>query len=139
MIKSSRFFGLLQTVAWKLVGRLCFHDPEREVSGKAQKIIGAFRGATARLGADDEDTAVSETLLLADLVVAPASGVEFRQDVFSTGVGFRDHVLFNVKLESNFGDSTRFGLDRARRGDFREILGQHFGNPDGKQKKPEVT
>jgi hypothetical protein len=73
--------------------------------------------------------------LLADLVVAPAGGVEFRQDVFSTGVGFRDHVLFRMTLELNFGDSTRFDSDRARRGVFQETMGQHFGNPDGKQKK----
>jgi hypothetical protein len=37
-----------------------------------------------------------------------------RQDVFSTGVGFRDHVFFRVKLESNFGDATQFGSGRAR-------------------------
>jgi hypothetical protein len=43
------------------------------------------------LSANDENAPVRKALLLADLIVVPTSGVEFRQDVFSTGVGFGDH------------------------------------------------
>jgi hypothetical protein len=35
--------------------------------------------------------ASGKTLLFADLVIVPTGGVEFRQDVFSTSVGFGDH------------------------------------------------
>jgi hypothetical protein len=36
--------------------------------------------------------AVREAFLLADLIVIPTGSVQFRQDVFSTGVGFSDHA-----------------------------------------------
>ena len=35
-------FGLLQPVAWKFVGRLCFDHRQHEVPGIAQKIVGAL-------------------------------------------------------------------------------------------------
>ena len=69
----------------------CFDHREHEVSGIAQEIVGSFGGPAARFSADDENAPVRKTLLLADLIVVPASGVKFREDVFSTSVGFGEH------------------------------------------------
>ena len=82
---------LLKTVAGKFVGRLCFDHCQHEISGVAQKIISPFARTSASLDAHGNNAAVGETFLLADLIVAPAGAVQFRQDVLSTGVGFSDH------------------------------------------------
>ena len=90
-------FGLLQTVAWKLVGCLGFDHRQHEVSGIAQQIVGTFGRSTAGLGSNRDNASICKTFLLADLIVVPARGVELWQDVLSTGVGFSDHAAIGCR------------------------------------------
>jgi hypothetical protein len=52
-----------------------------EISGTAQKIVGALCRAPSSLCPDDKNAPIRETFLLADLIVVPAGGVELRQNV----------------------------------------------------------
>jgi len=82
---------LLQSVSSQFVRWLGFDNRQHEIPGVTQKIVGSFRRTAARLASYDDDASIGEAFLLAYLVVVPASAVEFRQDVFSAGVGFSDH------------------------------------------------
>lgn len=84
------FLGLLEAVSGILVDRLCFDDGDREVRAIPQKIIEAFLGTANGPVARDDDTTVGEGPLFVYAIVVPAGGVQFRQDVLATGVGFRE-------------------------------------------------
>jgi len=50
------------------------------------------RPATS-LVADNYDATICEAFLLADLIVIPIGSVELRENVFSTGIGFGNHLF----------------------------------------------
>ena len=67
-----------------------FDDRQHEIPGVTQQVVGPFCRTATRLSSYDDDASIGKAFLFADLVVVPASGVEFRQDVLSTSVGFGD-------------------------------------------------
>jgi hypothetical protein len=84
-------FCLLQSVSSQFVRWLGFDDSQHEIPRVTQQVVGAFRRTPTRLASYDDDASIGEAFLFAYLVVVPARAVEFRQNVFSAGVGFGDH------------------------------------------------
>lgn len=101
--KFSVVLRLLESIARKFVRRFGFNDREHEIPRIAQQVVGALRRPATRPISHHHDAAVGEALLLADLIIVPARVIEFRQDVFSAGVGFRDHCESGRELGRNFG------------------------------------
>jgi hypothetical protein len=66
---------LLEAISGKFKSRFGFDDREHEIAGIAQQVVGAFRGPAVGLTSRHDDSTIRETLLLADLVVVPTSGV----------------------------------------------------------------
>jgi hypothetical protein len=84
-------FCLLQSVSSQFVRWLGFDDSQHEILRVTQQVVGAFRRTPARLTSYDDDACIGEAFLFAYLVIVPPRAVEFRQNVFSAGVGFSDH------------------------------------------------
>ena len=70
---------------------LGFDDSQPEIPRITQEVVGAFRRPMTRLASYDDGASIGEAYLIAYLVVVPARVVEFRQNVFSAGLGFSDH------------------------------------------------
>lgn len=79
---------LLQALARRSVLGLGLDDRDGEIAGEPQQVIGPLLLASADPISDDDDAAVGERLLFADLLVGPARGVDFRRDERATGIGF---------------------------------------------------
>ncbi len=88
--------GLLEAVAGFLIDGLCLHDRQGKVAAILQEVVGPLLRAAGRFFSGDHDAAVGEALLLADLLVGPAGGVELGEHVFTTGVGFGEHTHYEL-------------------------------------------
>jgi hypothetical protein len=73
-----------------LQGRL--ESPCREASDLgtpvAEKVVQTFLWTPFHFAARDDNAAICKTFLFAYLIVCPARGIEFRQDVEAAGIGF---------------------------------------------------
>ncbi len=72
--------------------------------GRGEQIVQPPARFTYMALAHGDNAAVGEVFLLADLIVGPASIVEFGQHVFSAGIGFGYHrgislLAFHLSLE----------------------------------------
>ena len=79
---------LLQALARRSVLGLGLDDRDREVAGEPQQVIGPLLLASADPISYDDDAAIGERLLFADLFVGPACRVDLRRDELATGIGF---------------------------------------------------
>jgi hypothetical protein len=82
---------LLESGSGNLVRCLGLDHRQHEIPGVTEQVVGAFGRAPSRLASYNDDAAIGEAFLLADLIVAPSSGIKLRQDEFSAGVGFSNH------------------------------------------------
>jgi hypothetical protein len=85
------FLGLLQPIAWLLVRRFRLHHREHEVAGMAQEVVSTLLRPPSDLRTGNNDAAIGEGELFVDMVVSPASVVEFGEDELSTSIRFGAH------------------------------------------------
>jgi hypothetical protein len=109
------FLGLLEAVAGLLIDRLCFHDRQGKVAAILQKVVGPFLRTACRFFSGDHDAAVGEAFLLADPLVGPAGSVELWQHVFTTCVGFGEHIHYELRSPAirRWGKVLRAGVTGA--------------------------
>lgn len=67
--------GLLEAIPCVLIRSFRFDDPDHEIACITQEVIGSLLGTARDSVARHDDPPIGESLLLADLVVTPASGV----------------------------------------------------------------
>ena len=87
---------LLESVARILIDGFCFNDRKCEVPTVLQQVVCSLLLAAGWFIPSDHDAAVSEALLLADLVVIPACGIKLWEHVLSACISFcqRRHYQF---------------------------------------------
>jgi hypothetical protein len=85
---------LLHTLGGGFVRSLSFDHRNGEVSSVPQQIVNTFGGQALPSIAEDHNPPISNAFLLREgmRLVIPAGFDELRENVFSTGVGFGDHL-----------------------------------------------